>query len=212
MNAYVATYIEVQPGRSAEAVALIGEYAERMRGETGCLAVDALQELHRQNRFAVIEAWDDDSSHQAHEAAVAAAEFRSRLRDIHKSPYDQRIHHGFEVGARGEATPSSLFIVTHVDVPPPRREETEILLRGFARQIRSHEGNLRFDIFQQEAPRTNHFTMVAVWSSGPAFALHEANPETRQFRESLAPMLGALYDERLYGPMTAPAGRLPGVW
>ena len=88
--------------------------------------------------------------------------------------------------------------VTHVDVPPPRREETEVLLKALAEQSRHDDGNLRFDVFQQLAPRTNHFTVFALWNDEKAFAAHESRPATRQFREALGPMLGAPYDERLF--------------
>ncbi len=100
--------------------------------------------------------------------------------------------------AQERLTSSSLFVVTHVDVPPPRKDETEALLTKVAEQIRSNEGNLRFDVFQQNAPRLNHFTIISVWNDERAFALHEANAQTRLFREALGPMLGALYDERIY--------------
>jgi quinol monooxygenase YgiN len=60
---------------------------------------------------------------------------------------------------------------------------------------------MRFDVLQQKA-RPNHFTLVAVWESADAFAGHEASAETRRFREALGPMLGALYDERLYRPIS----------
>jgi len=45
----------------------------------------------------------------------------------------------------------ALIVVTHVDVPPPRREETEVLLKNLAERSRSHEGNVRYDVFQQNA-------------------------------------------------------------
>jgi quinol monooxygenase YgiN len=89
-------------------------------------------------------------------------------------------------------------LVTHVDVPPPRREETEILLKRIAEQSLTHPGNLRYDVFQQHAPRTNHFTVVECWADESAFAAHEAHSATLQYREALGPMLGAPYDDRLY--------------
>jgi quinol monooxygenase YgiN len=67
-----------------------------------------------------------------------------------------------------------------------------------AEQSRTDAGVIRYDIFQQNAPRTNHFTVFAVWTDEKAFASHELQPHTRQFREALGPMLGAPYDERFY--------------
>ena len=199
MKTYVAAYIEISPGHTAQAIPLMEEYRTLSGDQEGFVGIDILQEIHRHNRFVVIEEWNDESSFQVHEAAHDTAQFRSRLRNIHKSPYDQRVHHDFAVGPRsGAVTSSALFVVTHVDVPPPRKDETEALLTNVAGQIRSNKGNLRFDVFQQNAPRLNHFTIISVWSDESAFALHEANAETRLFREALGPMLGALYDERIY--------------
>ena len=105
------------------------------------------------------------------------------------------------VAAREGRCRLELVVVTHVDVPPPRREETEALLRALVEPSRQEDGNVRYDVFQQLTPRTNHFTVFAIWSDVHAFGSHEAKPHTRAFREALGPMLGAPYDERLYLPL-----------
>ena len=91
--------------------------------------------------------------------------------------------------------------VTHVDVPPPRKDETESLLKRLAEESRKDEGNVRYEVFQQTASR-NHFTVFAVWKNRKAFDSHEMKAHTRQFREALGPLLGAPYDERLFTPLT----------
>src|SRR6266850_2060672 len=95
----------------------------------------------------------------------------------------------------------ALYVVTHVDVPPQGREETEVLLKRLAEESRKDDGNVRYDVFQQTAPRTNHFTVLGTWRDRSACDAHETKAHTKQFRESLAPMLGAPYDERLYSPL-----------
>jgi quinol monooxygenase YgiN len=160
-----------------------------------------LQEASRPNRFVIIEAWQDDSSFQVHESAEYTAQFRSRLRIIHNSPYDQRVHHSFAVGPERGARVGMLSVVTHVDVPPPRKDEAEALLKSLAEQSRKDEGNARYDVFQQNAPRANHFTVFAAWNDENAFASNQMTPHTRQFRVLLGPLLGAPYDERLYKPL-----------
>jgi quinol monooxygenase YgiN len=196
---YIVTYIDVQPGFTGQAIDLARQYRKACSAETGSLWVEAMQEKSRRNRFVVIEAWKDESSAQNHESQEHTANFRATLRTIHNSPNDQRIHHEFSIAAQGAAgTGAALFVVTHVDVPPPRREETEVLLKRLAEESRSDGGNLRYDVFQQQAPRTNHFTVLAVWTGEQAFASHELKPHTRGFREALGPMLGAPYDERLF--------------
>jgi quinol monooxygenase YgiN len=51
----------------------------------------------------------------------------------------------------------------------------------------------------QQTNRPNHFTVVEAWKDRNAFDAHGMAAHTRQFRDRLAPMSGALYDERLYG-------------
>jgi quinol monooxygenase YgiN len=196
---YIATYIDIQPSSMTDGAALTKLYAAQTRAENGCLSVDAMQEIGRKNRFVAIEYWKDEASLDAHELAANTVDFRSKLKAIHNSPYDRRVHLGFAVPeTRGAAKPGALYVVTHVDVPPPRREETEALLRALVEPSRNEEENVRYHVFQQFAPRTNHFTVFAVWKEFAAFDLHESKPHTRAFREAIGSMLGAPYDERWY--------------
>jgi len=192
----IATYIDLDPKFTSNGIELLNKYREQTAAEEGNTEVVLLQETSRLNRFVIIEVWADEAKFQAHEAASHTAEFRSKLKTIHNSPYDQRVHHSFSVaGAQGDG---ALYVVTHVDVPPPRREETEALLTKEATESRADDGNVRYDVFQQNAPRTNHFTVFAIWKDEKAFISHQASAHTRGFREMLGPMLGAPYDERLF--------------
>jgi quinol monooxygenase YgiN len=196
---YVVIYVDVQPSFSNEAITLLKQYREQNSAEEGQSWTHVLQEISRPNRFVIVEAWKDESFVQAHEQTAHSLQFLSRLNAIYNSPCDRRVHLDFAVGtASATAGADGLHVVTHVDVPPPRKDETEILLKSLAEQSRHDEGNFRYDIFQQHPPRTNHFTVFAVWSADSAFASHETKPHTRKFRELLGPMLGAPYDERLY--------------
>src|SRR5437879_600546 len=55
----------------------------------------------------------------------------------------------------------------------------------------------RYQIVQQ-TNRPTHFTVIEIWASREAFDAHGMAPHVREFRDRLAPMSGALYDERLY--------------
>lgn len=185
----VVTYIEVQLGRTSEAITLLKDYCDR----TGASGILALQEIHRRNRFVVIESWNDESAFQARKGPD--------LGEIRNCPNDQRLHTSFAVGAPPLPSAAALYLVTHVDVPPPRKDETEMLLKRIAEQSPTHPGNLRYDVFQQHAPRTNHFTVVECWVDENAFAAHETHADTLHYRDALGPMLGAPYDDRLYRPI-----------
>jgi quinol monooxygenase YgiN len=199
---YVATYIDVQLSSTEQSVALIRQYREASRIEPGNSGVDVVREIGRPNRFVIIEVWKDQSSFDAHERAGHTSQFRSKLKAIHNSPFDQRVHRGFAIDPRPPAAGRDIVsAVTHVDVPPQRTNETELLLKSLAEESRKDEGNVRYEVFQQAAAR-NHFTIFAVWKDRKALDSHETRAHTRQFREALGPMLGAPYDERLYTPLT----------
>jgi quinol monooxygenase YgiN len=195
---YVVTYVDVQSTSVNEAVALIKQYREKSRVEPGSSAVNVVDEIARPNRFVITEVWKDQPSFEAHERADHTLRFRAGLKAIHNSPFDERVHRAFTIDFRPTtAERDAISVVTHVDVPPQRTNETEMLLRTLADESRRDEGNLRYDVFQQTASR-NHFTVVAVWKDAKAFDSYQKKPHTRQFREALGPMLGAPYDERLY--------------
>ncbi len=197
---YVATYVDVQPSSKNQGIALMYEYREASSTKSsGNSGIDIVQETGRPNRSVIMEVWKDQSSFEAHEQAEYTARFRARLKAIHNSPYDQRVHHGLAIDPRPPAAgPDIVFVLTHVDVPPQAKDEAEVLLKRLAEESRKDEGNVRYDVFQQTAPRTNHFTVFAAWKDRKAFDSYEVKPHTRQFREALGPMLGAPYDERLY--------------
>ncbi len=194
---HIVTYVDADPSSSREAEALLKQYRDATAEENGNSVVLVLREKNRPNRFVIVEGWKDEPSFQAHENARQTTDFRTKLSAIHNSPNDQRIHQAFSVGATHQHGRGVLYIVTHVDVPPPRREETEVLLKNLAARSRTDDGNRQYDVFQQTS-RANHFTVFAVWTDEKAATSHDAQPHTRQFRTALGPMLGAPYDERLY--------------
>jgi len=201
---YVATYLDVRSASTGEGAALAARYERATRSDAGNIGVEALQEIGRANRFVIIESWKDPAAFADHERAAHTLEFRGQLAAIHRSPYDQRVNHGFAVDPVPQAAgPKAIYVVTHVDVPGARREEAEALLKQLSPPSRNDAGHVRYDVYQQNEPRTNHFTLVAVWNDRRAMDAHGSTRHWLQFREALAPMLGALYDERLYQPVGA---------
>jgi quinol monooxygenase YgiN len=196
---YVATYIDAQPASVNAAASLIKSYGETVKAEKGNLAIDIVQETGRPARWVVIEVWNDAPSFEAHKKAASTAEFQNKVKAIQNSPNDERTHKGLSVDSKSWVFGrGSVAVVTHVDVPPPVREQAQALLTKVAEASRADEGNLRYDVLQESPQRTNHFTIFAVWKDRKAFDSHEGKPHARQFREAIAPMLGAPYDERMY--------------
>jgi quinol monooxygenase YgiN len=195
---YTATYVEVVPPSTVQGTALLRQYREASVKDRGNLRIEVLQRIDRPNQFTVLSAWTDPAAFEAHAAAAAARDLPAKLAPLLASPNDERIHHGLAVGAAPPVSaPGPIYVVTHVDVIPPRKEDGVALLGQLAADSRNDAGNVRFDVLQQ-TNRPNHFTVVEAWKDRNAFDAHGMAAHTRQFRDRLAPMSGALYDERLY--------------
>ena len=70
-------------------------------------------------------------------------------------------------------------------------------LKALAAAARKDDGNLWFDVLQQDG-RPNHFTLFEGWRDRKAFDASITAAHTKEFRQKLNPLEGALYDERLY--------------
>jgi quinol monooxygenase YgiN len=121
---------------------------------------------------------------------------RDKLQALRNSPADDRFHSAFATG-KLDTPRGALYVVTHVDVVPPKREDAQAALKVLADANRGAEGNLRYEVLQQ-TNRLNHFTVVETWRSRQAFDANGMSAHQREFRDKLAQMTGALYDERLY--------------
>ncbi len=104
------------------------------------------------------------------------------------------------------------YVVTYIEVAPSAAAEARTLLRRFRDASRGEPGNLRFDALHR-SERTNHFAIVGAWKDPKAQEAHAASAHAKEFREKLAPLLSAAYDERAHvglsvgpGPV-ASAGR-----
>jgi quinol monooxygenase YgiN len=196
--AYVVTYIEVAPSAQRDAVNLLKAVAAASRKETGNERYDVLQRIDRQNQFAILEAWTDLKAAEVHAAGTALKQFKDKLRPLQVSFYDERPSNGITVAPTpASAGKNAIYAITHVDVTPPNKDECIVLLKKLADDTRKEPSSLRFEVWQQNN-RANHFTVTEIWKGRAAVDGHIATANTRQFREKLGPMSGALYDERLY--------------
>lgn len=195
---YVIGYIDVQNAVKPQAMALLKQFRTACAREDGNQRCEVVQRMEQQNEFATLEIWKDQASFQAH-AKGAGAQLRDRLKPILGSPYDERVHTGFAI-TPPQPAPSGriVYAITHIDVIPPRLTEAPPVLTSMAEASRKDAGNGRLEVLQQLAPRTNHFSIVEIWSNKRQLEAHQALPRSIQFREQLQPLIGALYDERLY--------------
>ena len=195
---YLVTYVEAKPSAKKEAATVLKDLREAGRKGDGNLHSEVVESTLRPGQFVVLTTWKDQKALDAHMAAATTKDLRAKLHELRNSPADDRVHNSLTV-KKGESDGArrAVYVVTHVDVPPPKKDDCIALLRTLADESRKAAGNLRYDIVQQTS-RPNHFTVIEVWKSKKAFEEHAAAPHARTFRDQLTPMSGALYDERLY--------------
>jgi quinol monooxygenase YgiN len=204
--AYVVTYIEAMPSEEKPAAALIEAYAASGRAAGGNLRFQALQRIDRPNQFAFVSAWKDQQAAEAFAGSDATKQFRDKLQPLLSAPVDERPHGGLDVpsseavGSVPRQDKGAVYIVTHVDLIPPKKDDGIAALKEVIAPSRAEPGNLRYELLQQ-ASRANHLTLVEIWRDRKALEAHEMAAHTRKLREQLLPMGGALYDQRLYSAM-----------
>jgi len=195
---YVVTYVEARPAARDEAAALLKSYRDASRAASGNMRSVVVRSVVRPGQFVVVAAWKDKAAWDAHMAAAGAKEFRDKLNALRNAPADDRFHNSLSVGPMDVPQNSgAVYAVTHVDVIPPQRENAVAALKILGEASRGAGGNLRYEVVQQ-TNRPNHFTVFEMWRSREAFDANGVSAHQREFRDKLAGMTGALYDERLY--------------
>jgi len=195
---FIATYFEVGTSSAKDGAALLTQYRDASRKEGGNMRAEVAREIGRPNRFVVLETWKDQAAFEAHGKSAGTTAFRDKFKAIQAGPYDERVHNSLNVGPNDPlGGKRAIVVASHVDVPPPRKDECIAALNPLADASRKAGGNQRFEV-QQQTSRPNHFTVVEVWKDKKAYDGSRAADTQRQFRDKLGPMLGALYDERLY--------------
>jgi quinol monooxygenase YgiN len=197
-NIYSVIYVEVMPTSTADGLALLKRYREATRQEQGNLRCEVVQRLGQPHQFAILAVWRDQKAFEAHGKGANSTEMRERIAAIRNAPTDERVHTALSVGAmEAKPTAGAIYVVTHVDVIPPRKDDGVAAVKQLGDDSRKGDGNLRFEVVQQ-TNRPNHFTVVEIWKDARAVEAHSMAAPTRQFRDKLAPATGALYDERMY--------------
>jgi quinol monooxygenase YgiN len=204
--AFAVTYFEVTPSAETEAANLLRRAAAASGEEAGRLRYDILQHAERRSQFAILEAWSDAKALEAHGATAAMKQFRDQLGPLRVGFYDQRLDTGIDVvpvaapvapAGASLAAKDAIHVITHVDVTGQFKDEAIVMMRRLAADSRREPGAARFEVWQQNN-RLNHFTVVEVWKDQAALDAHNLAAGTREFREKLGGMMGALYDDRRY--------------
>jgi quinol monooxygenase YgiN len=196
--AYVVTYIEVTPPAEGETATLLRGLAGASRKEPGNLRYEILQSVGRRSQFAILEAWSETKAFDAHRGGPAMKHFREELNPLRVGYYDERPDTGIDIApVSGPAGKGAIYVITHVDVTGQFKDDAIAMMKKLAADSRREPGADRFEVWQQNN-RLNHFTVVEVWKDQPALDAHNRAGTSREFRDKIGPMLGALYDDRRY--------------
>jgi quinol monooxygenase YgiN len=178
-------------------VTLLRRYREAARKEGGNLRCEIVQRIDQPHQFAILEIWKDQAAFEAHGKSASTADTREKIAAIRNAPTDERVHTALSVGRIDAPSRGGIYVITHVDVIPPRKDDGVAALKRLGEDSRRDHDNLRFEVVQQ-INRANHFTVVEIWRDARAVETHSMAAPTREFRDKLATMTGALYDERMY--------------
>jgi quinol monooxygenase YgiN len=195
---YGVTSLDVAAGAAAQGVAILKQYRDGARKQAGNLGVDLLQEIGRPNRFIIYETWQDQSAYDANEKSAPTGELRDKLKPIAGAPIDRRDYHVVSVGPARAATGDAVYMQVHLDVFPPGLVPTLAAVKLVAEAARKGEGNLRYDVVQSVKPPLSHMTLLAGWQTRNAFDDYEKSAYGRHFRDTVGPLLGSPFDDRLY--------------
>ena len=197
-NVYTVIYVEVMPTSRSDATLILRRYREATRKEGGNLRCEVAQRIDQPHQFVILSIWKDQKAWEAHGKGPASMEMREKVAAVRNAPTDERVHSGLSIGPIDvTAGRDAIYVATHVDVIPPRKDDGVAALKRLGEESRKGDGNLRFEVVQQ-ANRLNHFTVVEIWKDAKAVEAHSMAAPTREFRDKLASMTGALYDERMY--------------
>lgn len=200
---FTVSYVDVGPILAKVGAAALRSNRDAGRKDKGNIHLDVFENAERPNQFIVLGAWTDQAAYQAYAASAHAQALNEKLQTMLVSPVETRLHialSGSAAVAPDKSARDAVVAVTHVDVIASQTDNGVAALKQLAEDSRQHPGNLQFHVWQQ-TNRANHFTVVEAWSSRGAFGVHQMRKETREFRAKLAPMSGALYDERLLKPL-----------
>jgi quinol monooxygenase YgiN len=195
---YRVTYCETALSEQASGARLLAAARDAGRHAAGNLRFDLLREAARPNRFVLVEVWQDQAALDGNDGTPSTTEFREKLKAVQAAPCDPRLLGALRAwDAKREDQPGTVHVVTHVDVTPQFADDAASLLDAMFDSTTKEDGNLGYDVLRQ-TNRKNHFTVVETWAGMKAFEAHVMGAHTREFRTKLSPMIGALYDERIY--------------
>jgi quinol monooxygenase YgiN len=190
-------YVEVAPAEATRVAAAMKEYRRAAMNAIGALRIDVLQQIGRDNHFAIYESWRDNAALEGHRSAAETRKLEQVLQATRVSPMDERLLTPVGVPSATVSGTGSIYVVTHADSVPPQRDAAEAALKDLTIRARQESGNAIFQVTVQPN-RNNHFTIFELWKDEKALDAHAVAEHTKKFRDTFGPFSGALFDERIY--------------
>mgnify|MGYP006277155015 FL=1 len=95
-------------------------------------------EIGQSNRCALLETWTDEEAQKLQHSEAARE-------DLELAPPDVRLHHPWSMGNVAPEGADAVFVLTHVDVPPPQLPALEAMFRPFVEASRAEKGAFHAD-------------------------------------------------------------------
>lgn len=190
-------YVEVAPAEANRVASALKEYRRAAMNAGGALRIDVLQQIGRDNHFAIYEMWRDNAALEGHRTAAETRKLEETLKATRVSPIDERLLSPVGLPSAAVSGTGSIYVVTHADSVPPQRDAAEAALKELTLRARQESGNATFVITVQPN-RNNHFTVFELWKDEKALDAHTVAEHTKKFRDTFGPFSGALFDERIY--------------
>jgi len=195
---YVTTYLEFAPSSVNAAIAAMKTYRDASRREPGATTVDIYQEAGHQNRFVLREIWQDRPAYDRHAMAASSSQFITAVRPIHFGPIYISVHIAYWMSPVKQGGANDAFVITHVDVGGNNVPRLKEMLDKVGPASVNDAGLVRYEILDEVPAHPNHFRFFEQWASEANWAAHHSSPHARAFRDSVTPILGTPYDQRLY--------------
>ena len=190
-------YVEVAPAEANRVASALKDYRRAAMNAAGALRIDVLQQIGRDNHFAIYEMWRDNAALEGHRTAAETRKLEDTLKATRVSPIDERLLSPVGLPSAAVSGTGSSYVVTHADSVPPQRDAAEAALKELTGRARQEPGNASFVITVQPN-RNNHFTIFELWKDEKALDAHAIAEHTKKFRDTFGPFSGALFDERVY--------------
>jgi quinol monooxygenase YgiN len=89
---YVVTYIDVFPNFAADTSKALKDFMAASRKDPGFVRMEPLQDVARQNHFAMVEVWKSQKDFEAHLMQAHSKTFREKIQPGLGSPFDDRMY------------------------------------------------------------------------------------------------------------------------